>query len=134
MTIQSIINSIFRQDFKNTLVLGRVLFGIAMLFLGLLNLFNISSFAGYAPDYLPVPTLLVTGVGVILTLLGFAIFANLHTEKAAKGLGLLFLAFILIVNLPQGNMLELSQNVAFFGAALLIATITKEGKNGAKTE
>ncbi len=135
MTIQVIINNIFRQDFKNHLVLGRVLFGIAMLFLGLFNLFNISAYANYAPDYLPLPQFFVVVVGLVLTVCGFALFANLHTERAAQAILLLFIAFILIVNLPQSNMLDLSQSVAFIAAALLIAQNAKQEneKDSAKT-
>ena len=129
MKIQIIVNNIFRQNFKNHRVLGRVLFGISMLFLGLLNLFNVSSFAGYAPDYLPVPSLLVVLVGVVLTFAGFALFANVHVIRSSQLIALVFLSFIAIVNLPQGNMLELSQNVAFTGAALLISTLSREERS-----
>ena len=115
-------------------VLGRVLFGVSILFLGLLVFFDLSSYAGYAPSYLPVPLILALGVGAILTFAGFAIFANLHTERAALSIALVFISFILIVNLPTGNMLELAQNLAFVGAALLIATQAKEELHSSKPE
>jgi uncharacterized membrane protein len=120
MTIQSIINRIFRQDFSDKVVLGRTLFGMSMLFLGLLNLFNVSSYASYAPDYLPVPHVLVVLVGLALVVLGFMIFANCRTERASLGIIILFGAFILIMNLPTGNMFDLAQNITFISAALLI--------------
>ena len=134
MTIQKIINSIFRQDFRDHKVLGRVLFGVAMLFIGLMNLFQISRYAGYAPDYLPVPQLLVIGVGSILTLAGFMIFANLHTQRSAQAIVLLFISFVLIVNLPQSNMLDLAQNFAFIGGALLVAQEAKRENETKKKE
>ena len=134
MTIQHIINNIFRQDFREHRVLGRVLFGISMLFLGLLSLFNISSYAGYAPEYLPLPQLLTIGVGLILTIAGFLLFANIQTLRATQAIIGLFIAFILIVNLPTGNMLELAQNVAFLAAALLIGSQAKEHLTPHKSE
>ena len=120
MALSDVINQIFRQNFKNHRVLGRVLFGVSMMFMGLLNLFNIKAFADFAPDYLPAATLLVILVGIVLTLAGFGLFANLYVTRSAQTIILLFIAFILIVHLPQSDILELAKNVAYISAALLI--------------
>jgi hypothetical protein len=98
---------------------------MSMLFLGFLNLFNISDFASFAPDYLPAPHVLVVIVGIALVGLGFMIFGNCRTERASLGIIILFSAFILILNLPQGKMFELAQNVTFIAAALLIGQNAK---------
>lgn len=126
MKIQTIINSIFRQDFTNPFVLARTLFGLSMAIIGLLNVFRPKSYAAYAPDYLPMPEVLSVGIGVILLLTGFAVFANLYLKRAAQVLVLLFASFIVIVDLPTGNILWLAQDVAFISTALLIHALVKE--------
>ena len=124
MKIQHIVNSIFRQEFRNPKVLGRVLYGGSMIFLGMFSFFHLSSVVNYAPTYLPFRGLLALGVGAILVIAGFGVFANFYLKKATLALIILFASFILIVNLPTGNTFELAQNLAFLSAALLISRMS----------
>ena len=103
-----------------------------MIFLGMFSFFHLSSVVNYAPEYLPLREVLALGVGAILTIAGFGIFSNLYLKKATLALVVLFASFILIVNLPTGNVFELAQNLAFMSAALLIGTMSKEDLNPVK--
>lgn len=134
MKIQHIVNSIFRQNFYNPKVLGRVIFGGSMIFLGLFTFFHLSSVVSYAPTYLPLRELLALGVGLILTVAGFGIFANLYLDQATRAIVVLFAAFILIVNLPTGNTFELAQNLAFMSAAILIGQMSHDDLSPEKKE
>ena len=120
MEIQKLINGIFRQDFKNRLVLGRALFGAAILVVGFDNIINVKSQASYLPDYIPFAGFFAILAGIIFIITGFFILAGRHLKKATNVLVVLYILFALAVSLPRGDIYSLVQNIAFIGAALLV--------------
>lgn len=130
MQIQKLINSLFRQNFKDRSVLGRALFGLSMFLLGWAHLLDISSFASAAPSYIPLANIAVIIVGIVLVVAGFLMAANLYVTKAAHLLGALFTLFILIVYLPQGRFLEILAPLAYLGAAMYIAVTNTPSTEG----
>ena len=128
MKIQELVNGIFRQNFRDQLVLGRTLFGGATLVIGFEDLFNVGNYASYAPDYVPFPEFFAVFVGIIFVLSGFLILANTHIRKATAILIALLFLFIIVVYLPVGDMHSLIEAIALIGGALVIRALPIEKK------
>jgi uncharacterized membrane protein len=120
MKIQKIINGIFRQDFTDSLVLGRTLFALSILYLGFDNAIRPTVYASVAPSYVPFAELAAFFIGLTLVLSGFLILANFYLKKATNILVAIFSLFVFIVYLPEGNVLAISQAVGIIGGAILV--------------
>lgn len=125
MKIQEVINNIFRQNYKDQLVLGRSLFGLAIFVMGFDSVFNAESYASYA-EYLPFGGFLAIVAGILFILTGFFILAGLHLRKATTVLIGLLSLFIILVYLPVGDIFSFIQSLALIGASLVIKTLTSD--------
>ena len=132
MKISELINNIFRQDFKNHLVLGRSIFGVSIFIMGAYGLLDASNYASYAPSYIPFSEALAILTGLVLVLSGILILANSYIKRATSALIILFLLFILLIHLPTGDVFFLVQNLSVIGAALIIRSLPKEEADAAK--
>ena len=125
MGIQQEIHATFTQDFRSKEVLGRVLFGLSFIILGLLSISQMSSLASYAPIYVPFASLFVLIVGIVFLIAGICIAANKHVKNAAYSIAGIFALFALFLHLPNNDMISVFQDTAFIGAALLLASLAR---------
>lgn len=123
--LQTLINNIFRQDWSDHAVLGRTLFGGAMLIIGITSMVNASGYASVAPSYLPFPTALVVVAGAIFIVSGFFILAHTHVRQAAYILIALLTLFIVLVYLPISHLLRAVETAGLIGAAFLVSALTR---------
>ena len=120
--MQSKIHAAFTQDFRSKEVVGRVLFGLSFVMLGLLSISQMNSLASYAPIYVPFAPLFVLIIGIDFLIAGISIAINEHVKNAAYSIAGIFVLFALFLHLPSNNMIAIFQDTAFIGAALLIAS------------
>lgn len=125
MVLQTVINNIFRQNWKDNAVLGRVLFGTVILIIGLMDIFNIGGYTAAAPAYLPFPSFLVVGAGTLFVISGFFILANIHVRQATMVLVVLLTLLIILVYIPVGHMQRAIETVGFVGTALILYALAK---------
>ena len=123
MKIQEVINNIFRQNFHNPAVLGRVLFGLSILVLGLNSALRSESYVSFAPPYIPFPYFFAIFFGVLFTLSGLLILADSHIRKATAVLVGILLLFILVVYLPTGDLSSITRTIGVVGGAILVRSL-----------
>jgi uncharacterized membrane protein len=100
--------------------IGRVVFAVAFIGLGIIQLYEGANFAGLVPWFMPVPTVWVYVVGVAYIAAAISILTKIQTTLACILLGLLvfLIAFSVhlfnIIHAPNG--LPIDQFVSFFEA------------------
>jgi uncharacterized membrane protein len=123
MSVQNIINRFFRQNFRDPFVLGRVLFGLSVLFIGFAYVLDVDRFASVIPELIPFAGIGVFLVGLLHIFGGFLIAVDIKTVLAARVLVLLFALAALVLYLPQGAFLAMVEELIFIAAALLVTSI-----------
>lgn len=121
MSIQRVINNIFRQNFRDPAILGRTLFSVGLLIIGLEEVLHTSSYAADLPDYLPMASLLTLLIGIIFAGTGFMMLANIAVKKAVRILTGLFIFLIVLAYLPVGDVSAIVEALVFIGGALLVS-------------
>jgi len=124
MSLQHEVHSALKQDFKNHSVLGRVLFGFAFALLGLLSILQSGSLSSYAPQYVPFATFLIIVIGILFLVSGLGIIANKEVKRACYAIIGVHVVFLLLLHLPSSDFISIAQDVAYIGAALLIANLS----------
>ncbi len=111
--------------------LGKLLYAIPMAIFGLFHFMNASSMAGMVPSYLPVQEAWVYLTGLALILAAVAILTGKKAKLATTLLGVMILAFALIIHLSgflDGDASSSSmflKDLAISGAAFFMSTKMK---------
>lgn len=117
------------------LLVGRVLFGGVLAFMGLNHFLNAEQMTGYAgAKGVPAPKIAVLGSGAMLVVGGLAVAVGAYAT-----IGALLIALFLLVTTPmihdfwaapeeeqQSEMTQFLKNAALLGAALAIAAVATE--------
>jgi len=114
------------------LLVGRVLFGLVLAFMGLNHFQQRDSLAGYAEQKgLPAPGLAVVASGVVLVAGGLSVASGIYPLLGAIALaGFLLVAAVTIHDFwavpedrAQDELTQFLKNVALAGGALIVAAI-----------
>jgi putative oxidoreductase len=118
---------------KSFVFLGRVIFAVPFIVLGVLHFLNAKSMADVMLQGWPINTILVYITGLALLLAGVSIMFNLYARIASILLALLLLIFILTIHLKglgssdemvkQMAMNSFLKDFGLMGAALTYAGI-----------
>tara|TARA_B100000745_G_scaffold273100_1_gene201321 strand:- start:591 stop:1064 length:474 start_codon:yes stop_codon:yes gene_type:complete len=121
--MKDVLNQAVGQDFSSHAVLGRVLFGVSFLVLGLYSILNIKSLASYAPGFVPDPLvpLVVLLVSVLYVAGGLGVATGMHVRRAALAIALVWV-LMLVSNILSMyfDVREFFVALAFVGASLMI--------------
>jgi uncharacterized membrane protein YphA (DoxX/SURF4 family) len=122
--MKNTINEAMKQDFASHEVLGRVLFGVAFLVLGLYSILNAKMFASNAPSFVPevLAPLLTIAVGAVFAGGGFAIATGKAVARGAIAIAIVWALMAIFANLFSAyfDVREFFFAVAFIGAALTL--------------
>jgi len=129
------INEAMKQDFSSHAVLGRVLFGVSFLILGLYSVLNSQMFASNAPSFVPdmLGPLLVVGTGAIFIGAGFGIATGKAVARGSVAIAAVWAAMAIFSNALSSyfDVREFFIALAFIGAAL---TIKAQAESGTQTK
>lgn len=115
------------------LLVGRVLFGLVLAFMGLDHLLAVDGMAGYAgAKGLPAPRLAVLGSGALLVLGGGGIAAGVLVAWAAAAVALFMLASAVLFHdfwaapeeRRQEELTQFLKNTVILGAALVFLALS----------
>lgn len=114
-------------------LLGRLVFGAVLGFMGVNHFSNLDSMSGYAgAKGVPAPRLGVIGSGLLLLFGGLAIILGMYPLLGAAAIAAFFLVVTPVMHdfwtvddpeQRQGEMTNFLKNAALFGAAILIVAI-----------
>jgi uncharacterized membrane protein YphA (DoxX/SURF4 family) len=100
--------------------IGRIVFALAFIGLGVVQLYEGANFAGLVPWFMPVPTVWVYVVGIAYIAAAISILTEIQTTVACILLGLLVFLIAFSVHLfniiHASNGLPIDQFVSFFEA------------------
>ena len=111
--------------------IGKLFYAVPLAIFGLFHFMNASSMAGMVPSYLPVQEAWVYLTGLALILAAVAILTGKKARLATMLLGVMILAFALIIHLGgflDGNASSSSmflKDVAISGAAFFMSSKMK---------
>lgn len=118
------INKAMKQDFSSHAVLGRVLFGVSFLILGLYSVLNAKMFASNAPGFVPdmLAPLLVMAVGVVFVIAGFGIATGKAVARGSVAIAVVWTLVAVFTNLLSSyfDVREFFIALAFIGASLTL--------------
>ncbi|MBO6573920.1 MAG: DoxX family membrane protein [Rhodothermales bacterium] len=119
---------------KHLPVIGRVLFSVPFILMGLNHLVNAYLLTNAVPSFLPAEMLVVRATGILLLLGGLAILAGYRAHLAALILGIFLMMTALLVHLPEylgsetavmgiNPFLHMVKDFGLGGAAFFLYTI-----------
>jgi len=125
--MKGVITKAMKQDFSSHAVLGRVLFGVAFLVLGIYSILNAKMLANNAPGYVPeiLAPVLVVFVGCIFAAGGAGIATGKAIARGATGIAVVWGLIALFTNAftMHFDVREFFLAMAIVGAALVIKSL-----------
>jgi len=122
--MKEIMNEAMKQDFSSHAVLGRVLFGVSFLILGIYSILNAKMFASNAPNFVPdmLGPLLVIVVGCVFIGGGFGIATGKAVGRGAMAIALVWAGMAIFANLLSSyfDVREFFIALAFIGASFIL--------------
>lgn len=112
--------------------LGRIVYSIPLMILGLGHLSNANDMKQLVPPYFPQQIVWVYATGVALILAGIAIIINKKARIAAVLLGIMLTLFALLVHLPgmnnafESSFPNLLKDLSLAGAAFFLSSRLKD--------
>lgn len=122
--MKDLFSDVLKQDFASHAVLGRVLFGISFLILGIFSILKAKSLASSTPDFVPdmLAPVLVIVVGCVFVGAGFAIATGKAVGRGAVAIAIIWGLIAVFGNAFSSyfDVREFFVAVAFIGASLVI--------------
>ena len=126
---------------KHLPVVGRVLFSVPFVVMGLNHLVNAYLFTNKVPAFLPAEILVVRLTGILLLLGGLAIMVGYRADIAALILGVFLMLTALLVHLPEylqsdtevtrlNPFLHMVKDFGLGGAAFFLFSLRASEKGG----
>ena len=113
---------------------GRVIYGLSFLLLGVINIANADTMSVMVPSFVPGGVIWIYVTGVAMIVAALAIITGKQGREACFGIALMLLIFVLLIHLPGltnpqtpvTNMMSLLKDIALMGGALVIAGTFKK--------
>ena len=116
---------------KNFAFIGKLFYALPMAMFGFFHFMAASAMSGMVPDVLPFPEVWVYLTGIALILAAVAIMINKKARLATILLGIMLLAFALLLHLPgfmnqaQPDSAMFLKDVALAGSAFFMSAHLK---------
>lgn len=133
--MKDVLNQAMQQDFSSHAVLGRVLYGVSFLVLGLYSIMNAKSLDSYAPDMFPdfLAPLAVFAIGVAFVFGGFGVATGKYVARGATVIAVVWATLAVFTNLLNMyfDVREFFVALAFIGASLMIKSCAADTQSTA---
>lgn len=121
---------------KNLTFLGRLLFGIPFIFLGLGHFIELNIFTAEFTSFIAIGPYTIILTGILLIVAGISIIANKFIQVSTISLAILIFIFILSIHIPnyfKGDdaakafaMMAILKDISLMGGSLVIGGICRE--------
>ncbi len=127
---------------KNLTTIGRLLFALPFIFLGLNHFIMMDLYLGTISSYVPLGPFTIMLTGIFLILAGISIILNKYIKVSTVLLAILLASFIITIHIPNLfnadpakstiALVELLKDTSLLGGALMIAGYFREKDNDTK--
>jgi len=133
--MKDVLNQAMQQDFSSHAVLGRVLYGVSFLVLGLYSIINAGSLDSYAPDIVPdfLAPLAVLAVGAAFVFGGFGVATGKYVARGATAIAVVWAVLAVFTNLLNAyfDVRDFFVALAFIGASMMIKSGAEDTQSAA---
>lgn len=133
--MKDVLTQAMQQDFSSHAVLGRVLYGVSFLVLGLYSIINAGSLDSYAPNIVPdfLASLAVLTVGAVFVFGGFGVATGKCVTRGATAIAVVWAVLAVCTNLLNTyfDVRDFFVALAFIGASMMIKSGAEDTQSAA---